>query len=168
MRRLHQKYTQEGDSALEEQEQACSSCGSLVKLLPKIPPGDCHKTAVACCLDLPWESVPHFAYYREFIDAEDEASTLLFWYALVGFCRSIGYDVEYVPFEDDEFEEKLLAAELATMGGKSPRGDWGHEIVIKPEFWDPHPSGRGVEEIYGITIYTPSRDFLPDGGTITP
>lgn len=105
--------------------------------------GDCHRTAIACLLNLEPEDVPHFAA----ISMEDES---IDWDAAVkDFLAGQGLAQVDVFYHGDSPLEDVLSAVGARnkgvyylLGGMSPRGT-NHTVVGCGGriAWDPHPDG---------------------------
>lgn len=117
---------------------------------PGAKAGDCFRCCVATLLDLPAADVPHFC--------DDMDST---WMPrLLEWLRPQG--LFYVMISS--FEPWMLppgTRPLVIVGGKSPRGAWGHVVVgqVDRDGWklihDPHPSRAGIvgdPEDYGVFV----------------
>lgn len=103
--------------------------------------GDCLRACLATILDLAADDVPHFM-----------ASDLDTWYqrvtdwlkprGLAWLCMN--WPATYMP------DQVLNLHPVVMVGGKSPRGPWGHFVVgqIGPHGYrllhDPHPSRAGI------------------------
>lgn len=115
--------------------------------------GDCHRTALACLLDLPVEKAPHFigewlerfewkarGEYQEPYDWQVEQEKWL---------NSLGYTTVDVIFDGSMNIETLFDFMFARnryayyiLGGQSPRGTNHSVICLGGEWaWDPHPEG---------------------------
>jgi hypothetical protein len=109
--------------------------------------GDCWRTAIACLLDCesPLE-VPHF------IDLYPDETTTESWNEAVKFVR--GYKAGFT-LGRFRSEHKELDLDYLIAGGKSPRGDWEHCVIINAKtyvdqnnyeiVWDVHPSRTGLD-----------------------
>ena len=127
--------------------------------------GDCHRTAIACLLDMHPSEVPHFA--EENLRAEALGNTdydwtehVAAWLAQLGLAS---VDVIY-----DATLENVLAAvahrnprAYYLLGGQSVRGT-NHTVVgCGGEIaWDPHPDGGGLigplsHGYYEVTFIVP-------------
>ena len=113
--------------------------------------GDCLRACVASVIELPLESVPHFAQYRQPADSH------LWWWALVGFCFAHGWDVTY---------ETEAPEAIAIASGKSVRGH-GHVVVVDNGLLvhDPHPSGDGLCEVDGYYAFARLPAVPPKEGS---
>ena len=125
--------------------------------------GDCHRTAMACVLDLPPHHVPHF--YQQWVrDGGDGVTTR----AAKWLAKNFGlYEVD-VPYMGDIGVQELLKSlgewnpgVRYLMGGRSPRGT-DHTVVClgnKIEH-DPAQQGGGLvgplsNGLYIVTYYVP-------------
>lgn len=113
--------------------------------------GDCHRTVLACLLNIPVEESPHFIGEYERRVAEPG-------HAIDGYCwaseqekwlNSLGYttvDVIYngeMQLEDlFQFMQQRNPEILYMLGGRSPRGT-NHSVVCHGGgfYHDPHPDG---------------------------
>lgn len=102
--------------------------------------GDCYKTCIVNILDLPYESVPHFAEFGE-----------AWWDRTMEWANSNGYTAYcYLPEG-----LKLVEGTLAIGTGKSPRGDWNHCVIIDHNLntvFDPHPDDTGIETLIDVIV----------------
>lgn len=120
--------------------------------------GDCHRTALACVLDLPRDSVPNFG---EHYGDRDK-----FFQAEKKFLVSQGLTKAEVGFSGE------LEAVLATMGGLNPttiyllagrsKSGFNHSVVCCGGgiIWDPHPDDVGIvgptdNGFYWVTFLVP-------------
>ncbi len=124
-------------------------------------PGDCLRTAVASLLDEPILDVPHFGMAEGW------------WEALTDYAKSLGDVVLYYPIkeghaEPDTFEEWPALrrwvdnnmAGLVLLGGPSPRGPFGHEVVGNTDMQlvhDPHPSRAGLAAVEDVILWMPGK-----------
>jgi hypothetical protein len=97
--------------------------------------GDCMRACLASLLDLPLQSVPHFAQ----LAADGQGD---FWTMVAEFCRSHGFSFvtmagSFVWAEDEIYH---------IIGGPSPRGNGHHAVVGRNGniHFDPHPSRAGL------------------------
>lgn len=130
--------------------------------------GNCLQAAVASLLDLPLDEVPHF------VDDPDPDHD--WWSALRRWARGRGNDVHYVPADHPVLMQWLrghLEADgrqgHAIAAGRSPRGDFGHVVVVDcwlQPVWDPHPSGGNLISVHGYYVwgapYDPPPSDVPD------
>ncbi len=103
---------------------------TFVPELAGIDTGNCLQAAVASLLELPLETVPHFAA----IPGDDGE----WWWALVEFARGHGFAIAQC--------DEPIGGVLGIMTGKSPRGDFQHVVLARGAeiVHDPHPSRAGV------------------------
>ncbi len=119
---------------------------------PGATPGDCFRCCVASLLDLPASEVPHFCDWPS--PSINWVPRLAAWLAPRGLL--------YLPL--DGIPDCWLAGDrrpLVIAGGKSPRGEWGHNVVGELSragyrlVHDPHPSRAGLvgePEDYGLFL----------------
>lgn len=97
-------------------------------------PGDCWKACIASLLDLPMESVPHFAELgdtwweatQEFIETQKAGHELRWW---------------------EDILAVNVGSEFLIASGPSPRGDFQHAVIVDRAgqlVHDPHPSRAGL------------------------
>ena len=115
--------------------------------------GDCHRTSLACLLNIPVEDSPHFIgeyERRQALRLQGEEVEPYIWQdEQAEWLASLGYATADVAFDGSVPVEDLFAfmrdrnPEIYYMlGGTSPRGT-NHSVVCyggKWE-WDPHPEG---------------------------
>lgn len=104
--------------------------------------GDCHRTAIACILDLELDDVPHFLYDNcdgnEFDRRERE------------FLSKRGLIMINIPFAGtlDEVLQSIKhnsPGAVFLLAGKSPRGTCHSVVCFDGKIiHDPHPDGGGV------------------------
>lgn len=128
--------------------------------------GNCFAACVASLLELNIDDVPNFVFLEpDWIKATQE------WLAgrglgmLALFTHEAGYFGNLYP---------LPAGLLCIIGGKSPRGDFGHAVVARAHAWkfdvihDPHPSRAGLagepERVYFLIPLDPINRDTPEGG----
>ena len=113
--------------------------------------GNCMAACVASILEIPLEDVPD-------IRGDDQYALLCFWLAERG-----------VGIVDIAFKPRLKMQDTGVVvwgqgyyigGGKSPRGDFDHAVVMCAGgiVHDPHPDKRGIEDIDSLTFLTPGHD----------
>jgi hypothetical protein len=105
--------------------------------------GNCYQAAIASVLELDLDDVPHFIALHK-----DE-----WWIETVKWMNARGKGVAWIPIEDG-LDSGIRPIGYHLMNGKSPRGDYGHEVVglDGKVVHDPHPSGDGIESVVGWTI----------------
>jgi hypothetical protein len=110
--------------------------------------GDCHRTAIACLLDLQPQDVPHF--YQLKVEAQQRGEEFDWRAEVERFLNSKGYtgvDITYASSLNELFD--YMAAvnprSLYLLGGASPRG-WNHTVICRGGGfeWDPHPDSDFV------------------------
>lgn len=121
--------------------------------------GDCHRTAIACLLDLEPDQVPHFA--EAFEDAEKFNSLVDEWLESRGWCAvSTAYR--------SRLEEVLRVQQFINpgvyymLGGKSRTG-CGHSVIAcgGQIVWDPSLDDSGIvapfdsDGLYWVTWLVP-------------
>lgn len=122
--------------------------------------GNCFATAIASILELPLRWVPNFA------DQYGPPKSV-WWTECRRWLRS-ECDIDLVSTDPtpEAFAHYCQGVGFVIGGGPSPRGAWGHVVVLSPDgelAHDPHPSGAGlagpVEHIYGFCQpYEPTPD----------
>jgi len=103
-------------------------------------PGDCYRAAIASLFALPAEEVPHFGLY------------LSWWDETRRWLHGRDRDLAYVEPGDDLHKLwcELEHATPVLVGGRSPRGAFGHVVVGFVDgtvLWDPHPSRAGLRTV---------------------
>jgi hypothetical protein len=112
--------------------------------------GDCHRTAIACLLNIPVEDSPHFIgeyERRKAADADDDSYN---WQQhQEEWLNSLGYTTVDVAYNGDcelsdlfHFMQARNPHALYLLGGTSPRGT-NHTVIACGGgfFHDPHPDG---------------------------
>lgn len=108
--------------------------------------GDCLRASLASILELPIGDVPHFVQYRGADDSH------LWWWALVGWCFTMGIDARYIDGE-------TVPKGWSLVDGRSPRGHAHVCVGFDGEvIFDPHPSRSGLPEIEGYVQLIPITD----------
>lgn len=115
--------------------------------------GDCHRTALACLLNIPPEDSPHFIgeyERREALKAQGlEMETYIWQDEQAEWLSSLGYCTADVAFDGTVGVDQLFSFMRARnpeiyymLGGTSPRGT-NHSVVCYGGQWewDPHPDG---------------------------
>ena len=119
--------------------------------------GDCHRTAIACLLDMEPQDVPHFAEKGFEAEARGEEYD---WRADVErFLNANGLTQIDVNWSDlDAFFSYMDFSNpdvLYLLGGTSPRGTHHTVICRGGGFeWDPHQSNEFVAKPLGHGLYT--------------
>jgi len=127
--RQHQKYT---DTT------AAHMAGD-----PDAIPGDCWRTALACLLEVPRDTVPHFIHLYP-----DEGSE--WWHASVKWVEEQmpGWTLYNLVPEFPVYLHPEDSPKKILLTGQSPRGNWQHVVVADALtgelIHDPFPSGAGV------------------------
>lgn len=120
--------------------------------------GDCHRTAIACLLDMPRDSVPNFG--------EHYGSVEKFYKAEREFLESVGLAKVSVVYQG------TLDQVLTTMGAVNPgayyilggtsKSGFGHSVIGRGGkiVWDPHPDEVGIvgpmdDGYYWVTYFVP-------------
>ncbi|NJC36400.1 hypothetical protein GGR60_000890 [Xanthomonas arboricola] len=105
--------------------------------------GDCHRTAIACLMDLePWQ-VPHFAQLAATQPGYDWEAAVAEFLETHGLCS---VDVSFGPDNGVEgvfaYMQSRNPGIRYLLGGMSPRGT-NHTVVAcgGGYDWDPHPDG---------------------------
>jgi len=119
--------------------------------------GDCHRTCIACLLDLPPEQVPNFG--EHYGDAPMFASAVEGWLSLHGLR---GVDFLFQGELEDVLNcmDKMNHDVYYLLGGTSKHG-WGHTVIGLNDRieWDPSLTDSGIvsplEGFYWITVLTP-------------
>lgn len=120
--------------------------------------GDCHRTVIACLLDLPRDSVPNFGVYYGDPDAFHKAER--------SFLKSRGLAPVSVGYNGTlEDVLRTMGAVNPTayyiLGGTSKTG-FGHSVIGLGGkiVWDPHPDDVGIvgpmsDGIYWVSYLVP-------------
>lgn len=105
--------------------------------------GDCHRTAIACLMNMePWE-VPHFVqnhYTTPNYNVDEEVDKWLRQYGLfqlhIHFNGTDGIEPVF------GYMRGMNPSVLYILGGTSPRGT-PHSVICRGAefYWDPHPEG---------------------------
>lgn len=109
------------------------------------PGGNCFSACVASILELPLEQVPHF-----FAEARstNEVWTQADWDQVLRFANDQGHYAHWVdPDEEPGLVRLLVGSGLPYVAfGPSPRGPYGHCVVMRGEqlVHDPRPDGTGL------------------------
>lgn len=131
--------------------------------------GDCHRTALACLLDIPVEQAPHFIGENEARRKRGETDDMLAWLPhQAAWLAELGYATVDISFHGDEGVEPIFRYMQARnpniyylLGGTSPRGTHHTVICCGGGFeWDPHPDGGFLtgpfdNGFYEITFLVP-------------
>jgi hypothetical protein len=135
--------------------------------------GDCHRTAIACLLDLPKEEVPHFAL--ECFEQPDR-----FHDAFENWLKERGWRTFTMPFSGDQDLTEMLQSintlsrgALFILGGESRTGV-NHSVIAGDGriVWDPSLDDAGItgpcdDGYYWVTLLVPTRMFLDDRPAVT-
>jgi hypothetical protein len=135
--------------------------------------GDCHRTAIACLLDLHPTEVPHFGQLC--IEAEASKDPYDWRAHEEQWLNERGLTQAHINFSGGldqlfDFMDMYNPNVLYLLGGTSPRGT-AHTVIChggKLE-WDPHPDGGGVPQpmahkVYEVSFLLPlaMKQPLPD------
>jgi len=109
--------------------------------------GDCLRASVASVLDLAPEDVPHFVQIGTDRYGDTDTDGVAWHRELRTFLADRGLDVLWCPV--DELADYLPWSVLddCMLQGPSPRGDFSHIVVGRPDgtiTHDPHPSQDGL------------------------
>lgn len=114
------------------------------------PYGNCVKSSWASLLGIPLDDVPDFdpGHIGDANQLEEERKWI----------RGLGYDVVVVSAKGDLPNVPPDVCHL--MSGLSPRGPFGHRCVGRGGklIWDPHPSHKGLLELWSYTFLVPLID----------
>lgn len=104
--------------------------------------GDCWRTAIASVLGCRRDTVPHFV---ELAWGNDDYT---WWDQTQEWLATQGLTIRHW----ESLEAARPWGKYLITGGKSPRGDWTHAVVIDADtgniVHDPHPSGAGLDGPY--------------------
>lgn len=111
--------------------------------------GDCHRTAVACLLNIPVEDAPHFIGEFERRKAEGSEGDYDWQVEQERWLNELGYTTVDISYNDDLGVEGLFRYMAARnprafyiLGGTSPRGTNHSVVAMGGGFYhDPHPDG---------------------------
>ncbi len=150
--------------------------------------GDCFRACLATIMDLPYGQVPHVCHYSDgrvaLVPEDDDPLTAehggLWWRRTRRWLRA-EHDLDascYAWEQPDTGRLELRNIEAGDpwygyvlLGGRSPRGDFAHQVVgyygwndrgpyVYTE-WDPHPSKAGLRTGEDVTILVPPYDPPP-------
>ncbi len=122
--------------------------------------GSCFSTCVACLLNMPAENVPNWC--AEVPENEDWFMAAQHWLDERGYVL-VNFDCQ----PDGGLPENLSAmvdGQLCICGGKSPRGNWLHEVIGRyrhdeknRKHWidfihDPHPSNKFIDSLKDVAF----------------
>ena len=119
----------------------------------KMQYGDCHRTTLACLLNIPVEDSPHFIgewERREELKRQGMEMEAYVWQdEQEAWLNSLGYTTADVCFDGTVGSEDLFNFMRARnpeiyymLGGTSPRGTNHSVVCYGGRFeWDPHPDG---------------------------
>lgn len=136
--------------------------------------GDCHRTALACILNLQPEEAPHFIgeyERREALKAQGEDVEVYVWQdEQAEWLQSLGFATADICYDGTQGDIEGIFAFMRVrnpeiyyiLGGTSPRGT-NHSVVCYGGGyeWDPHPDGGFLvgpmdHGFYEITFIVPS------------
>lgn len=125
--------------------------------------GDCHRTVLACLLDLPHDQVPHFAE-RHFLDIEAWNAAEKAFLASHGLASITAWYQGDTPLQQVLDGVGLYNQEIYYILGGTSRGGTNHSVIglgNKIE-WDPSLDDTGIigpmdNGCYGITYLVPLR-----------
>lgn len=109
--------------------------------------GDCLRACVASVLDLPGQEVPHFVQIGADVHGDTEDDGVAWYQEMQRFLAAHGLDVLWCSI--DQVDEYLpwSVMDVCMLQGPSPRGDFSHIVVGRPDgtiLHDPHPSRDGL------------------------
>lgn len=126
--------------------------------------GDCHRTAIACLLELEPQDVPHFFELQ--VKAQERGEKFEWRLEVERYLNSQGYtqvDITYTSELDDLFNymRSVNPSTLYLLGGSSARGV-NHTVICRGGGfeWDPHPDSDFVNGpldsgVYEVTFLLP-------------
>lgn len=122
--------------------------------------GNCMAACVASVLELPLDAIPDLRGDHQYAILSSWLMTLDLGIFSLGFAPAL-------PLADFTSRHTFWGTGFAIAGGKSPRGDFGHAVVMRYDgkiVHDPHPSRAGIENIDGVDFIVPKldRDFALD------
>lgn len=151
--------------------------------------GDCFRAALASIMDLDYRQVPHVCDYPTALAAQDDESDDplteehggLWWRRLRRWLRAEhDLDAANYAWEQPDLDSGLLELRqpdgiewwgYVLVGGRSPRGDFAHQVVGHYSWnddrpyvevvHDPHPSRVGLRTIEDVTILVPPYEPAP-------
>lgn len=110
--------------------------------------GDCHRTAIACLLDIQPEDVPHFYLLK--VEAQERGESYDWRAEVERFLNTHGITQADVAFGSTLYElfkymDAVNPQTLYLLGGESPRGV-NHTVICRGGSfeWDPHPDDSFV------------------------
>jgi hypothetical protein len=117
--------------------------------------GDCWKTAIACLLHIPRETVPHFLQLEQVIPDYN------WWDETVKFVQAKVPGWTLVSLVDTTFPiytNPESGPQRVILSGQSPRGDFLHAVIADAVtgemLWDPHPSRAGILTLEEVSVLT--------------
>lgn len=132
--------------------------------------GDCHRTAIACLLDLPLDDVPHWA--QKELDAALVDETYSAIADIEQFLHQRGLYQVHVSWSDLHgvfgVMQNYQPNALYILGGQSERGT-NHSVICLGGgfYWDPHPDSTFVCKPLSNGFYE-STFLVPLSMTIEP
>lgn len=118
--------------------------------------GNCHAACLASIFDVSLDEVPEPTeenWYEPHFEWLGEQGYQTWWH-------DVGYEHPIQPGDEFNLDLSALGYEphrYLMLGGKSPRGDFGHVIVFDTEtntvVHDPHPSGDGILDVEDIQTF---------------
>jgi hypothetical protein len=113
------------------------------------PPGDCLRAAVASLVGVPAADVPHFV-------------TSPHWWRDMRTWAKETLGKDFTKFRPVSGTVRHLVDTDVVIGiGPSPRGPWGHAVLVTPDLslvHDPHPDRTGVESVIYVLALTDPED----------
>lgn len=116
-------------------------------------PGNCTQAAVATLTGLGLDDVPHFVGLT-LGDPRGDA-----WFHVLDTWSRDRFGIAWLPVEPLSILDQPFSVPRSRVlflgGGPSPRGPWGHSVVVDANLdlvWDPNPGGEGVVFVDSLNV----------------
>lgn len=116
-------------------------------------PGNCTQAAVATLMGLNLDDVPHFV---ELTLGDPRGGA---WAHVLHTWSSDRFGIGWIGVEPSSILRHPFNVPRSDVlllgGGPSPRGPWGHSVVVDANLelvWDPNPGGEGVKYVQSLDV----------------
>ena len=107
------------------------------------PEGNCHAAALASVLELDIDDIPEFG--------TDDG-----WYERFMLYMTSVHALQPMTIDAETIHPDMIPRGFCLIGGRSPRGDFGHSLVgfMGKPIHDPHPDGNcELESVESYTVF---------------